>query len=204
MDYQVLIQRYNKYKNFLYIVIPLVIFTFFIVIIQITSTSPQKFTHSKIPPTTTIVTPTPINDTYKYATLKDEASYDPEYSVDQNELGSLEKQETLIDGTTKFTLLSTNLPRKNIVIVAGDELVFRRSVNPINDSQPLEPFLTLYGNPDKIIEGSTYYGNDHKKYIFAKLGFTLIVNSVDRVVEQHFYIPTTPENYLNRFGSEDQ
>lgn len=190
---------YKENRLVFLLVIPLLFLLFFLIFVRTATVEPGNKT-SNISPTRQ---PASNNPPDGQTDIKKAPEYAPEYSLHEDELIGIQKKEQLGENTIKYTLNSPNTSHPNIVIVKNDELVFRRSVNPPNDLQPIDPFISMYGEPDRIVRGSKYYGGNYEKYIFAHLGFTLIVDSNNKlVVEQHFYIPTTATEYLQRFGEE--
>jgi len=192
---------FQKYK-FLFIPIGLVlILGFILLLIQKTSEYPQKNINRNA---TEAQGPTPTGGNGR--ALKNLSKLgDSEYTIDPENLQGITSQEKLQDGTIKYTLKSNNVTRQDVLIAKGSSFIFRRAVFTPDYQQRLDQFVNLYGDPDRVVQGSKVYGSGTAKYIYASLGFTLFVDTKTKLVtEQHIYPPMTVDEYLAKFGDEQQ
>ena len=125
-----------------------------------------------------------------------------EYPSNPDAVEGVVRKETQPNGITKLYLPSPDTNHQNIMLFSDNKFIFKRIVNNNDDFQPIQLFLDMYGSPNSITNGSSYYGPSYNKYIYSDLGFTLIVNENSMVVEQHEYPPTSVESYSRRFGNE--
>ena len=128
-----------------------------------------------------------------------------EYTIDPNNLQGLVSKSNLPDGQIKYILKATDQTKSDFIIAKGTTFVFRSTVYTTDFQPALESFISLYGTPDKIVNGSKTYGAGTQKYIYATLGFTLFVNPQSKlVVQQHIFPPTSVDEYITKYGNEDQ
>lgn len=111
------------------------------------------------------------------------------------------KKELLPDGYSLYFLDSGEPDRPNLILVRGGEAEFQRAITSSDRTVPLSEYTPRYGIPEKIIKGSVFFGADKDIYVFASLGASIVVDTkTNRVIEESFFIPTTTDNYLSRYG----
>ena len=177
-------------------------FLLFLVLVMILSfgTQQQGTQQQTIPTPTTAVSaslapsPTPF--------VSDVHGGDELYESDP----TLQKKETLTDGSIKYTFLSTNPSRPNIIIVQGQykDTIYERS--QVIDGEPpvlLTEYLTFFGQPTKIMKGSRIYGADAQTYFYAERGWAYIANpKTDRVLEIQDFPSMDISEYLTKYGED--
>lgn len=200
------LQKYKdffyRYKTYFFLLLPLILLIIIITVMQITVPQAVKTTENNNTQTDTTSVNTIGNTTETKSVVYD--NKEEEFPTNPDIIEGVEKKEVMSNGMTKLYLPSPNNNHPNIMIFSDNKFVFKRVVNPQDDLQPIRGFLEMYGNPNKIVNGSVYYGQQYNKYIYADSGFTLIVDQNNMVVEQHEYPPTSVNSYLQRFGKEDQ
>ncbi len=112
-----------------------------------------------------------------------------------------------IDKTkTIFSLKSQYLSRTNEIRTGNNVVVFERELTPASTTTPyakISDYKKKYGEPEKIMKGSKFYGELMSTYIYANLGFAFIGNSyTDEIFEFHFFTPTTLYDYITNFGED--
>lgn len=122
-------------------------------------------------------------------------------------LSHIEDVSVLSDGSIRYTFASPLVTRKNEVIVRNEKVIFERILVPENSREPgfitISEYKKQYGEPQRIIRGSHFYGNFIETFIYADKGFAFIGNSVtDEVFEVHTFAPTSVENYIVQYGSD--
>lgn len=122
----------------------------------------------------------------------------------QNSANLLNKR-ILPDGSTEYTVKSKFASRDNILIIKDKVFLFKREIT-INDKlihPKLTDYLKTYGNPDKILTGSKFFGPYQKFYLYPAKGFVLSANpGTDEIDEIYSFVPTTEENFLQKWGED--
>jgi hypothetical protein len=119
----------------------------------------------------------------------------------------LEKKESFPDLSKKYSLTSSTPDRPNVIITIGEEQnqVFQRSVIPQSDPPITIPeYLEFFGQPERTIKGSHFYGPDAQIYIYAQTrGFAYIANTqTNRILELHTFAPMSVEDYTKKYGED--
>lgn len=199
-------------KRILIPFIPLFLFIlFFITLVSFVAFSPQQTT----PDGQTVPIPTKTNENSS-PSLSQSPKATQEETLHQDIDGdesiydnnpNLEKKEQLPNGTLKYSLTSETTGRPNIVIVraTNQDIAFERTVISQN-AKPivLSDYLEFFGQPERIIKGSRFYGANAQTYIYAKTrGTAFIVNpQTNRVLELQTFAPMSIENYIQKFGDD--
>lgn len=123
------------------------------------------------------------------------------------DMPGLENKSTLADGSTRYTFNSPLLSRKNEIITKDGTAVFERIIVPEKSKDPgyarISAFISRYGQPQKTIKGSVFYGELISTFIYADKGFTLIGNPrTDEVFEIQIYAPMPIDQYSQQFGED--
>ncbi len=115
-----------------------------------------------------------------------------------------QKVEDLAGGTKKYTSSSSNPARTNLIIAKDNRTIYQRSIPLKGADIPLQNFIGLFGQADKIIDGPDFYGiGVTSEYIYARIGIAIVVdNQSKQVVEQHFFKPTTVDEYIKNYGND--
>lgn len=119
---------------------------------------------------------------------------------------NLSMRMVLDTGAVNYFFPSGNADRpKKIQVNEKGIAAFERIV--INEQTSSDIFVTVteyitnYGDPEVIVQGSHFYGPEADTYIFAGSGVALIATG-DNVHEVHYFIPTSVENYVNNYGED--
>jgi hypothetical protein len=111
----------------------------------------------------------------------------------------------LPDTKKQYSFASVRVDRDNIVITQNGIVVFSRTLTELRDHKlpNLNEFKTVYGEPEKEIEGSRYYGRIHKTYIYASRGIAIIANPYsNEIYELHNYGPMSVDQYVQTWGED--
>ena len=106
-----------------------------------------------------------------------------------------------------YSLPSSLKTRPNVIGIKNGFVSYERETTSTNPSSPT--YLTLskitytFGEPEKVINGSNYYGSFLSTYIYASRGFSVVANpNTDEVYEVQFFAHTTPNQYVKLFGED--
>lgn len=149
-------------------------------------------------------TPTPIPDavsTIQYTFIGDTTQEEVE------KLPTIEKKEVLPDGTTRYSLKSPLISRKNEILTKDGSVIFERILVPESPSAKgyakISEYKSRFGQPEQTIRGSRFYGELFSTLIYAKNGFTLIGNTrTDEVFEIQHFSPMSIEEYKRLYGND--
>lgn len=93
--------------------------------------------------------------------------------------------------------------RTDGVMLQNDTVRFKRTRSPAIDR--VADYKKAYGEPEREIQGSLYFGENAKTYIFAKKGIAIIANmNTEEVYELQQFQPVSVERYLNLYGEDIQ
>lgn len=118
---------------------------------------------------------------------------------------TLKDKKALPDGSTEYIVKSKFASRDNILVIKDKVFLFKREIT-VND-QLIHPkitdYLKTYGNPDKILTGSRFFGPYQKFYLYPQKGFVLSANpGTDEIDEIYSFVPTTQEDFLAKWGED--
>lgn len=110
----------------------------------------------------------------------------------------------LPDGNIEYDLKGFDPLRNDAAITQNNKVEFIRTNTRFSDNPPLlSDYLKKYGNPEKTVNGSNYFGFNVSTYIYASSGFAYIANpSTNWVYEIQFFQPTTVDDYMNKYGQD--
>lgn len=116
-------------------------------------------------------------------------------------------KETLPTGETQYSFFSSLLARPNQVVTRNNLAVFERILIVGDPTQTryakISQMTKSFGNPEKIIQGSAYYGPFTSTYIYGNKGFAFIANpNTDEVYELHIFSPMSPDEYQGLYGED--
>lgn len=194
------------------IFIPLVPFILFILtfiyISTLFITSPTENPNIQVS-ITPASTPTSSNPTTSISNSPTRSNYGSEIHEDSKLYETnpkLNKKEELTNGIVKYTIDSSIPLRPNIIIVQGEDQgqIFERSVIPENGEKvTITEYTKLWGNPERIVKGSLFYGQDAQVYIYGSMGFAFIANpQIDKVFEIHTFGPMSADEYIRQYGED--
>lgn len=113
------------------------------------------------------------------------------------------KKDGLPDGTIRYYFDSSRIGRLNMVVTKGEEILLQREVLLPDMPTSLSDISTAYGEPNRILKGSHYYGADIQTHVYAESGMAFVVNpQTNLVLEKHLFYPTTTDDYIKRFGED--
>lgn len=116
--------------------------------------------------------------------------------------------EKLSNGAIQYKFPSALLSRKNLIVVDGNnKYAFERIIltgdTSTEEFKKLSDYANIYGQPDKIVDGSNYYSLYFTTYVYASKGFTIIGNlNTNEAYEVQTYSPMSVENYIKYFGED--
>lgn len=114
---------------------------------------------------------------------------------------------SLPNNKTGYILPSSLKTRPNLITIKEGVVDYEREITPDDPSNPnylsLYSIVAKYGQPDRSIKGSSYYGAFLSTYIYSSIGFSVIANTyTSEVYEIQFFSPLSPEEYLKQFGED--
>jgi hypothetical protein len=208
-----LTQLFPKDKRILLPLIPLVLFVLlvmFVISLVFTPTQPSPNEEIEIPiPTQANTDNLPTSTPTESTSVPQEDSGTPLHGevALYEESSTLEKKETLSDGSIKYYLSSNTEGRPDVIIARGEaqDTIFQRSVIPQTGTPILlSEYLDFFGEPERIIPGSRFYGPEAQTYLYAQSrGTAYIANpQTNRVLELHTFAPMSIEQYIQKFGED--
>jgi hypothetical protein len=122
-----------------------------------------------------------------------------------SQLPFLKEKRNLPTGQIEYLYSSPQVTRDNSVITQNGITVFERVITEMDNKKLpiIDDYKTRYGQPDKEIIGSEYYGRFETLYLYASKGFALLANPFTGEIDEiHTFQPTSIELYLNQWGSD--
>lgn len=124
-----------------------------------------------------------------------------------NKLPGLLNREVFPDGQIKYNFESPLSLRPNEIILKNGRVVYERELTPEEPSlvgyTTLSEMTQRFGNPDKVFEGSKFYGWPLKQYIYSTHGFSFVANpNNNEVYEMNFFEPMSVPEYEARYGQD--
>ena len=115
------------------------------------------------------------------------------------------KKEELAEGLTLYYLDSGDANRPDLLITKGQgeekRMFFSRTTVGKTRTVRVSYYTSADGQPEKIIKGSSYYGQDKEIYLYPSLGESIITDpSTGMVLEEASFPSTTINKYLEKFG----
>lgn len=199
-------------KKFWLPISTITIVVFALIIINFLNSN-TKSTQSLQAPTT--ITPTPY---YKSGPLNSttERIYPLQKTIinitqdsDIQALPDIIKTEILPNGEKRYSLTSpVPLSRPNLILTQNGVAIFERIItneaNPSSkDYATVSEYKNLFGNPEKTIKGSKYYGNFMNTYVYSSRGFAFIGNpNTDETYEVQTFVPMSADQYMKQYGQD--
>ena len=123
-----------------------------------------------------------------------------------SQLGNLKEKKQISQGV-EYHFASPLVDRDNLAVTENGVLVFKQFITLKDVDNWEAPSLISYKDKYGAVEyekrGSVYYGNFETLYLWASKGVGVIANDfTDEVKEIHVFIPTTVENYLEKWGND--
>lgn len=197
-------ELFLKYKKVIFITVFIAIVALFFLLLNFLYKSKREIKPIPVIPIPTPITTQPshvhpLQRTVVGKTTDKEISENPTIKKD------ILKKEVLPDGQTQYSLKSPiDLVRPNEVVTQNGVVVRERLITRgLHDFPRISLYKRMYGAPDKLIEGSKFYGEFMQTHIYARLGFAFLANPVtDEIHEFHVFKPTSAENYINQYGQD--
>jgi hypothetical protein len=125
----------------------------------------------------------------------------------ERELSGFIKKELLPNGSIRYVFSSLSSARPNEIIVRNGVVIFERIIIPAKKGDlgyaTISDFISKFGNPERAIRGSNFYGWAWTTYIYASRGFSFIANpNTDEVFEIQLYEPTKVDDYIEKYGQD--
>ena len=122
-------------------------------------------------------------------------------------LPRVEKKETLPNGDTRYELTSFIPQRPDEIITKGGVSVFERIDVPQNPKAlgyaRITQFVKVYGQPEKLIQGSAFFGPFTSTYIYSTRGFAFIANPhTDEIYEIQVFASMPVASYIEMYGDD--
>lgn len=112
-------------------------------------------------------------------------------------------KKTLSNNINEYTFTSENATRPDLVIAQGKSVIlFERDVAMQQYPTRITDYTQPYGQPERIITGSSFYGANAQTYIYAEDGIAFVANPQSQIVyEQHLFPPMTVDEYIQSYFS---
>lgn len=115
-------------------------------------------------------------------------------------------QKTSISPDEQRTLYKSSHPqRPNEIITNKNETVilFQREVIEQNEETPsINSYKEDLGQPEEIVQGSSFYGQSPITYIYASKGVAFIGSEENKVLEVQRFQPMTVAEYKQKYGGD--
>lgn len=129
-------------------------------------------------------TPTRIPEKYIYQQQTSKASGHI-ITIDPESLETPHTTEQLNDGTTKYTLQSTNPNRPDIIIAKGHTIIFMRQT-AVGGKEVNDGYKNLFGKQSQTLPGPTFYGKNTVIYYYENGGTALTVDPKTQTTYEEF------------------
>jgi hypothetical protein len=198
----------RTYKWLLIPVIPLFLFSY-LLILAFSQPQPQSTQDKDILPIPTTYrqnqqTSIPTSS-FQTSTPQNLAADLEEIESEENPqtLPGFQKLETNKNGTITYYYASENPSRPSIKIAnESNQIFYSRTLTSQKLQLPtISLFKQTYGDPEQIVQGSRFYGQNTAIYIYGEMGMAFIGDTTTGYVfEQHLFSPMPPNEYMQRFG----
>lgn len=117
------------------------------------------------------------------------------------------KKQTLEDGGARYSIASSLDARPNEIVLRNNRATFERTILLTDDLSFQYPksseLIQQFGQPNKIIQGSSFYGYNVKTYIYPDLGLAFIAEEgSENVFEVQTFIPVSFDEYMQKYGGD--
>jgi hypothetical protein len=121
--------------------------------------------------------------------------------------GLVSKNEDNGTKTIEYTYESPVFMRRNQIITHDGKVIFERIMTPTDPNSPsyakISSYTDQFGDPQRIVKGSRFYGFYMTTYIYASKGFAFVANThTDAIYEFQKFAPTTLDEYIATFGQD--
>lgn len=128
-------------------------------------------------------TTTDIEKNYRVKQKQSLSNNELKYSIDSN-----------IEARSDQIIFQNNLAKFERIVVVG---------NSNSGNIKISTQILKYGPPEKILNGSNFYGYQMDTYIYPAKGFAFIANkNTDEIYEIQTFAPTSLDNYLSNYGDD--
>ncbi len=118
-------------------------------------------------------------------------SFKEKYQIDQN--------------SESYSYQSPRALRDDTIVTQNQQVVFESKVGMLENGKlpDIAEYIRLYGPAEAIVEGSYYYGDVEKTYIWATRGFALITDGFGQGIDEfQTFVPMSVEEYRTRWGKD--
>ena len=120
-----------------------------------------------------------------------------------------QKQISDDPATVKYSLSSNLIARPNEVLFRSNKAEFEKIVlltDNVNFVYPqASQLMQSFGQPEKIIQGSKFYGSNVSTYIYPNMGLAFIAEaSSGNIFEIQTFTPISLDQYLRLYGQDIQ
>ncbi len=111
------------------------------------------------------------------------------------------QEQSLPNGNQGYTIASPLDARPDQVEFKNRVAIFERAV--VLGNLKIPELILKYGQAEKIIKGSKFYGDHMENHLYPSKGLMFIGNpNTNEVFEIQTFTPTTIEDYLNSYGED--
>jgi hypothetical protein len=202
-DYiKLLITQLKRYK---WLLLPFVPMIFLLIFLGSLLFQPTEITN------TPIAIPTPSQD---QATIFGNLSPEDANNItDDHETEYIPEEDPALvqkvvsdNSLIAYYFKSSNPSRPHLVIETSNHAsLFRRTVGSDEFSLgSISTYKELYGEADRVIQGSDFYGENATISIYGSEGIAIIGNpQTDEVYEEHLFLPMTADEYISKFANQN-
>lgn len=163
------------------------------------------FTRTAEIPTATNITPTP--NLSEFQTIQPQVTPSVLEGLEDNpeNMPGFQGKQILANSNIVYALTSGNPGRPNITIVSptGDMLFSRTLSTKDAPFAGVSLFTETYGQPERLIKGSKFYGPEAAVYVYSSIGIAFISNpTTDETFEQQQFPPMNVDDYIKNYGSD--
>ncbi len=116
------------------------------------------------------------------------------------------KEQSIANGDSGYLLNSKLDARPNQVVFRNKISSFERTVimgETGSASPKISDLILKYGQAERTIRGSKFYGRMMNTYIYSNKGLAFIGNpNTDEIFEIQTFLPITVEEYLSSYGED--
>lgn len=130
---------------------------------------------------------------------------DQPVQIGQTAVPTIYNNRTKTTDGTQYSTSSSLITRSSIVTTdASNKVVYKRTVFLAPQTKlPQQSTYSTLGAPEKVLTGSSYYGETITTSIYASKGVTLISNpDTGEVYEMQEYVSTTVDGYISQYGQD--
>lgn len=192
-------------KRYRWLLLPVIPLVFLLLFLSSLLFQPTEITE------TPVVIPTPNQDkAIIFGKLSSEDAKNTDLDHEAEEIPEKDPafiQKIVSDNNLiAYYFKSSSPSRPHLVIETANHIpLFRRTVGslafPLGSSST---YKELYGEPDRVIHGSKFYGEAATISIYGSEGTAVIGNpQTNEVYEEHLFLPMSADEYLVKFANQN-